>query len=162
MQLRQRGSAAKRVSSAGLVVLGAFASAVLTCAVTNDGNALFAGTNALVSAAAQGTPLKNIHAPVSGFEGLITLDPVCGKMEPPTRTFPPGNPAPSTRRMAQRLAEIRDQANLSPVDFFSDRMVEVLQGKLTNVNEVGEKVRLQFQLAVQQLNSNEEALPFRA
>lgn len=108
---------------------------------------------AVSTAASTGTPVKAPTPSVPGFEGLISLDPVCETIEPPTRAFPPGNPAPSTRRMAQRLAEIRDTANPAKAGYLSDRMAEMLQGHLTNATEANEKFRLQFQLAVQQINA---------
>lgn len=90
---------------------------------------------------------------VSGFEGLITLDPICETIELPTRPFAPGNPALSTRRMAQRLAEIREKANPASAGYLSDRMADLLNGQVTNATGVGEKFRLQFQLAIQQINA---------
>ncbi len=103
-------------------------------------------------------PAQNATPPVSaggaaGFEGLITLDPICETIEPPGRKLPPGNPAPSTVRMAQRLAEIRSTANPASAGYLSDRLAEQLQGKLTNASTVSERFRLQFQLAIQQINS---------
>lgn len=101
-----------------------------------------------------GTNSAGIDAPrISGFEGLITLDPVCEKIEPPARPFPPGNPAPSTRRMAQRLAEFRNNADPRAAAYLNDQMAEMLQGHLTNATQVSERFRLQFQLAVEQINA---------
>jgi hypothetical protein len=160
---RSRRAAAKTGNPAVIVVIGGFASAALAVAVTNDWNApssssavapgIAVGPASVTSAGSHGTPPKNVTVPVPGFEGLISLDPVCRTMEPPGRPYPPGNPAPSTRRITQRLAEIHEKANLSPSDFFSDRMVELYQGQLTNARDAGEKLRLQFRLAIEQLNS---------
>jgi hypothetical protein len=99
------------------------------------------------------TSAKASPAPVSGFEGLIALDPVCETMEPPARQYPPGNPAPSTRRMSQRLADISNAMNPGAAGFLNDRMADMLQGHLTNATEINEKFRLQFELAVQQINA---------
>jgi hypothetical protein len=111
------------------------------------------GLAALISGPPQGTPAKTNPALPSGFEGLITLDPVCETIEPPTRRLPLGNPAPSTRRMVQRLAEFREKANPALAAYLSDRLADALQGQVTNATEINEQFRLQFQLAVQQINS---------
>ena len=108
---------------------------------------------ALGSAAPSGTLTKTVPAPVAGLEGLIALDPVCETVEPPTPKLPPGNPAPGPRRMAQRLAEIHDGMNPASAGYMNDRLAEMLRGQLTNATEINEKFRLQFQLAIQQLNA---------
>ena len=106
---------------------------------------------------AQVTSEKTSHVSVAGMEGLneglITLDPICETVEPPTPRLPPGDPAPSTRRMAQRLAEIRDKMHPASAGYLNDRLADMLQGHLTNVTEINEKFRLQFQLAIQQINA---------
>jgi hypothetical protein len=108
---------------------------------------------AVSSAAPAGASPKANPAALSGFEGLITLDAVCETVEPPTPKLPPGNPATSTRRMAQRLAEIREKMNPASAGYLSDRAADLLQGQLTNTSEMSEKFRLQFQLAIQQVNA---------
>lgn len=110
-------------------------------------------STAVSSAAPKRSPATAVPAALSGFEGLITLDPVCETIEPPTRPFPPGNPAPGTRRMAQRLATIRDQMHPASAGYLNDRFVDLLQGQLTNTTGLGEQFRLQFQLAIQQVNA---------
>lgn len=109
-------------------------------------------SDAVSSAGRKQTQTNTIPA-VSGFEGLIALDPICETVERPSRPFPPGNPAPSTRRMAQRLAEIRDTMEPSRANYLNDRLAETLQGKVTNTMELNEKFRLQFELAIQQVNA---------
>lgn len=87
-------------------------------------------------------------------EGLITLDPICETIEPPSPKFPPGNPSPSTRRMAQRLKEIYDNARPESMAYLSDRLVGLYESRATNATEIREKFRLQFNLAVQQINAS--------
>jgi hypothetical protein len=100
------------------------------------------------------TPSKAVNAGIEGLnDGLIRLDPICETVEPPTPKLPPGNPAPSTRRMAQRLAEIRDQMNPASANYLNDRHADMLQGHLTNTTEINEKLRLQFELAIQHVNA---------
>src|SRR6185295_11051075 len=89
------------------------------------------GPNIIKPAAPGRPPARAKPAMPSGFEGLITLDPVCETVELPTRPFPPGNPAPSTRRMAKRLAEIRTEANPVSATYMSDRLVDRLQRQMT-------------------------------
>ncbi len=55
--------------------------------------------------------------------------------------------------MAQKLAEIRDQMHPASAGYLNDRTADLLQGQLTNTTEIGEKFRLQFQLAIQQINA---------
>ena len=86
-------------------------------------------------------------------EELIKLDPVCETVASQTPRLPPGNPAPSTQRMAQRLKEIHQKANPVAVTYLSDRLAELIGGKMTNASEINEKFRLQFMLAIQQINA---------
>lgn len=111
------------------------------------------GPSATKSAAPQAAAANAIAAPTARFEGLVALDPICETVEPPARNYPPGNPAPGTRRMAQRLAEIRDRMNPMKAGYLNDRQAEMLQGRLTNASEINEKFRLQFQLGIQQINA---------
>ena len=57
-------------------------------------------------------------------EGQIVLDPVCETIESHTPRLAPGNPAPSTRRMAQRLAEIHEKAHPATMGYLSDRLAQ--------------------------------------
>jgi hypothetical protein len=97
---------------------------------------------------------KTANAPASGFEGLIQLDPVCEKIEPPSPRLPPGNPSPSTRRMAERLAKLYETARPETMAYLSDRLANLFEQKATNAIEINEKFRLQFMLAVQQINAS--------
>jgi hypothetical protein len=108
------------------------------------------GPTALSSAASR--PKTN-HAPAPESDRLITLDPICETVESLKPRFAPGNPAPSTRRMAQRLADFYAKANPASAGYMSDRMAESLHGEMTNATEINEKFRLQFQLGIQQINA---------
>jgi len=114
------------------------------------------GSSAAASAPATGASvlLPATQAQPSGFEGLIALDPVCERIEPPNPRLPPGNPAPSTRRMAQRLADIYSKAAPESAAYLSDRLAGLFEQRLTNATEINEKFRLQFNLAVQQINAS--------
>ncbi len=109
-----------------------------------------AGPNAVT--VRRGMTATTTNASIAGFDGLISLDPVCETVERHPR-FAPGNPAPSTRKMAQRLARIYELTDPAAAGYLSDRLAEMLHGELTNANEVNEKFRLQFHLAVQQINA---------
>jgi hypothetical protein len=111
------------------------------------------GGAAVSSTAHHATPAKTTNPPVSGFEGLIVLDPVCETIQTATPRLPPGNPALSTRRMADRLAEFREKAHPASAGYLSDRLADMLQGQMTNATEINEKFRLRFQLAIQQINA---------
>jgi hypothetical protein len=111
------------------------------------------GPAALGSTVRPANAAKPAPLPVAGFEGLIALDPMCEAMDPPTPKLAPGHPAPSTRRMAERLAEIREKANPATMIYLSDRRADLLQAQMTNATEINEKFRLEFQLAIQQINS---------
>ena len=80
----------------------------------------------------------------------ITLDPVCETADARNPVLPPGHPAPSTRRMAELLAQFYDRAAPEAAAYMSDRMVTALEGKLTNSTAVNEKFRLEFMLGIQQ------------
>jgi hypothetical protein len=81
------------------------------------------------------------------------LDAVCETIEPPTIVLPPGNPSPSTRRMAQRLAALRDQAHPASAGYLSDRMAGMLEQQVGKATNAVERFQIQFQLAIQQMNS---------
>ena len=86
-------------------------------------------------------------------EGMIVLDPICETISSQTPPLPPGNPAPGTLRMARRLAEFREKAPPDAMAYMSDRVAGFLAGRLTNTSRVDERFRIQFALAVQQVNS---------
>lgn len=84
---------------------------------------------------------------------MITLDAVCQIPEGQGKPLAPGNPASSTRRMARRLEEIREHAEPASMAYLSDRLAGLLAGQMSNVTAINEKFRLQFMLALQQVNS---------
>src|SRR5262245_52534251 len=114
---------------------------------------LVPASGAVTAAGQKSTETKVSTPEVPGFGGMIALDPVCETVERPSKPFPPGNPAPSTRRMAERLADIRDAMAPSRANYLNDRLAETLQGQMTNTTDLSEKFRLQFQLAIQQVNA---------
>jgi hypothetical protein len=84
--------------------------------------------------------------------GPIMLDPICkaAMQNPP---LAPGNPAPSTRRMAKLLAQLGQNVNLDDAVFLSDRMAALLERKLTNTTDLKQKLTLEFELGVQQMRA---------
>lgn len=121
------------------------------------------GPGALRSAAAPATAVSGTNAPIlaqallpsaADPDGLIALDPICETIAPPTPKLPPGNPAPSTRRMIQRLREIYQKAAPESAAYLSDRLASLYEHHATNATEINEKFRLQFNLAVQQINAS--------
>ena len=83
----------------------------------------------------------------------IVLDPVCETIDMHGPVLAPGNPAPSTVRMVRRLNELFSQANPSSMAYMSDRMATLLAEKATNTTEINERFRIQFALAIQQINA---------
>ncbi|HWN94216.1 MAG TPA: VCBS repeat-containing protein, partial [Methylomirabilota bacterium] len=86
-------------------------------------------------------------------EEQIKLDPVCDKMFATTLKFAPGTPAPSTRRMAERLAEIYEKADPRSAAYHSEKLAAMIHTRMTNASELNEQFRLQFSLAIQQINT---------
>lgn len=80
----------------------------------------------------------------------ITLDPICANPEARNPRLPPGNPAPGTRRMAERMAEYLVKSDPASLAYMSDRMVEVLETQLAATSDPKERFRIQFALAIQQ------------
>ncbi|MDB6129841.1 MAG: repeat protein [Verrucomicrobiales bacterium] len=81
---------------------------------------------------------------------LIELDPLCTPIAMRNKILSPGNPAPSTRRMAKRLAAIFAKAGPGALNFINDRMANVIASQLTNSTELNDQLRLQYMLGVQQ------------
>src|SRR3954471_10098295 len=104
-------------------------------------------------AAATPLPQGQSLLPPSGTNGKITLDPVCDMVVTQTPKLAPGHPAPATRRMSERLARIYAQPSAGLTGYMSDRLAEHLQNELTNATGLNEKLRLQFHLAVEQINA---------
>ena len=80
---------------------------------------------------------------------LITLDPLCELPEARNPPLPLGNPAPSTRRMAELLAKFGENPGPSALDYMSDRKATLLAGKLANTTDPGEKLKLLLQIGIQ-------------
>ena len=101
-------------------------------------------------------PSTNMAIPKmpAGFEGLITLDPICETIEPATPPLAPGNPAPSTRRMVERLKEIYSKASPESAAYLSDQLATKFEQMASNAVNMNEKFRLEFNLAVQQINAS--------
>src|SRR5262249_39842270 len=83
----------------------------------------------------------------------ITLDPVCQMPESRNPVLPPGNPAPSTGRMAQRLQQIYENASLGTFVYMSERIASMLERQITNATDAGEKLELQFKLSLEQMQA---------
>ncbi len=111
------------------------------------------GPSAFSPDARQGTTGKATPPAASVSEGQIVLDPVCETIASQTPTLAPGNPAPSTRRMVQRLRDIYQNANPASMGYMNDRVAAKLQAQMTNTSEINEQFRLQFELGVQQINA---------
>lgn len=65
----------------------------------------------------------------------------------------PGNPAPSTRAMAERLASLYAHPQPSSMEFLNDQAVRALEARLTNTASMGELLKTEFQLSLQQMNA---------
>jgi hypothetical protein len=87
------------------------------------------------------------------LEEQIKLDPVCDKMFATQVKFAPGTPAPSTRRMAERLQELYEKADPRSAAYHSEKLASALYQRMTNATELNEQFRLQFSLAIQQINA---------
>jgi len=78
----------------------------------------------------------------------IILDAVCAMPEARNPKLPPGNPAPSTRRMAELLSDI--DRKLPAAGYMSERFVTALQKQLAVTTNLGERLKVQFQLGIEQ------------
>ncbi len=83
----------------------------------------------------------------------IVLDPICRTSEPSVRPLPPGNPAPGTRAMAERLASLYAHPLPSSMEFLNERAIRALEARLTNAASMGELLKTKFQLSLQQMNA---------
>lgn len=83
----------------------------------------------------------------------IVLDPICATMEPPDRPVPPGNPAPSTRKMAELLQSIYRKINPEQTAFFNDRIAAALEQRLAVTTDSKQRFPVLFKLGVQQINA---------
>ena len=80
----------------------------------------------------------------------IVLDPLCKTPELVHPPLPAGNPAASTRRMAQRLETILKNYPPDAIPFMSDRVVSGLETKLTMPAQLDETVTLRLLLGIEQ------------
>ena len=80
----------------------------------------------------------------------ITLEATLMSADLRNPRFPPGNPAPTTRKMARRLVEIAASAEPGALAFMSDRMAARLEQEVAAATTVQQKLKLQFQLGAQQ------------
>ncbi|HTL54890.1 MAG TPA: CRTAC1 family protein [Candidatus Limnocylindrales bacterium] len=83
----------------------------------------------------------------------FTLDPICQSVESRNPILPPGNPAPSTRRMAQLLQHFYENASLQGSVYRSDRLVALIETQLTNTTDINQKCELEFKLALEQMQA---------
>jgi hypothetical protein len=83
----------------------------------------------------------------------ITLDPICEAPATRNPPLPPGNSAPSTRRMAQLLSKLGEGPGPGALNFMNDRMVSLLEAKLSHATNIVEKLKYQFDLGIQQIRA---------
>lgn len=83
---------------------------------------------------------------------LIFLDPICQ----PTGAqpeLPPGNPSPSTRKMAALLKNLDETAKISTAAYYSERAVQSLSNLLSKATNLQEQLSLRYQLGIQQMQA---------
>ena len=83
----------------------------------------------------------------------IVLDPICRASETLPTVLAAGNPAPSTRAMAERLQALYAHPQPSSMEFLNDRAVLDLEARLKTATSLPEVLTTEFQLSLQQLNS---------
>lgn len=89
--------------------------------------------------------------PARGAEaGPYQIDPLCLPGQRPLPPLAPGNPAPSTRRMAARLAALVSDPRLQTLPFRSDRLAELFAAQLESATNPMTRVRLSLQVALQE------------
>ncbi len=152
-------AASKSGRLAGSLVVGMAAVAALAFWLAPNSTAQAVDSSALHSAVPHLTPAATINppspvkispVPISQDEELILLDPLCEPIESKNPPLPPGNPSPSTRRMAQRMAEIFEKADVSSISYLTDRQARVLQAKVAEATEVKDKFQLLYTLGIYQ------------
>ena len=74
------------------------------------------------------------------FDYPIVLDPLCKTPEMVNPPLLPGNPAPGTRRMAQRLEEALQKTPRDAIPFMSERIIPLLEEQLTNTTQLNDKI----------------------
>jgi hypothetical protein len=84
---------------------------------------------------------------------LIFLDPICRPGEARRPSLPPGNPAPSTLKMAALLETFSSGTNAVKNSFLSDQLANSISNNLLRNISLGQRVGLEFNLAMQQMNA---------
>jgi FG-GAP-like repeat/ASPIC and UnbV len=120
----------------------------MQCNLKNSGLMAVTLVGALLSLA-----VPRSLAAVGPTEGLITLDALCEPPEARNPVLAPGNPAPSTRRMAELLAGFHQKPAPNAMTYMNDRLVALLQAKLAAATDVREKFKLQFEIGIQQMQA---------
>lgn len=85
--------------------------------------------------------------------GPYQLDALCFAPRNLPQTLPPGNPAPSNRRMAALLQKFDREVDPLSAAFLSDRVVDRLQGMIQKATNAVEQVNLRVVLAWQQMQA---------
>jgi hypothetical protein len=84
---------------------------------------------------------------------LYQLDALCRLPVANDRPLAPGNPSPSTRRMAEELAHIRATADPMTMAFLNDRLVVEADRMFQGTTAIREKIRIGIELGVQQMQA---------
>jgi hypothetical protein len=93
---------------------------------------------------------------VSAAEPMpVTLEPLCRVPLLAARALAPGNPAPSTRRMAERLLQLRKSAEPGSMAYLSDELIPLIQRRLAETTDVGQRIDLGLQLGIQQTQAGQ-------
>lgn len=86
-------------------------------------------------------------------DGPYQLDAVCFLPRNQPKELAPGNPAPSTRRMAALLARINNESDPTSMAYLSDRVVEKIATAIQGTTNVVQQVNLRVALARRQTQS---------
>jgi hypothetical protein len=85
-----------------------------------------------------------------GITNLYQLDPLCLAPHPPDATLDPGNPPPSNRRMAERLASFRDNHDPNSLFFRSDVYAPILAKAWDEATDPIQRLQIGIQLGLHQ------------
>jgi hypothetical protein len=83
----------------------------------------------------------------------ILLDAICKPGAPLNPPLAPGNPAPSTRKMAALLKKIADATDPSVATYDSERKALVLSNELVHAPDLDRRLTAKYRLAIEQMNS---------
>jgi hypothetical protein len=86
-------------------------------------------------------------------KALIFLDAICKPGEPRNPELPPGNPAPSTRKMAALLKKISDATDPRAASYDSDRLALVLSNLMVQASSFDAQIKAKYRLAIEQMQS---------